>query len=485
MANYLARLREEAGHMIKKVKQYIESHSLLRSGDTVLLACSGGPDSLALLHILQSLRSTYGIELVAAHVDHMIRGAESAADAQFVADFCRQRDIRCYCTALDVPASAAGSGHSLEETARFLRYRYLREVAEEVGAAAIATGHHRDDQAETVLIHLLRGAGSDGLAGMLPAGNGIIRPLLAVTRSEIEAYCREHRLPARLDSTNGQTDYLRNSIRLELLPWLEERYNPAIKESLCRTAAIIGEEHAFVRAAAEQVWGETVQTESDMFVLDGQKFARLSCALQREVLRLTIEKKQGNLRGISFYHVEKMIEMILTGQVGACLPLPGCLWAKRTYTGLVIGALPQPAKPEIPAPVDIRLHVPGRTVATELGCIVHARLLQASTGEHSPQTAVFDADKLVLPLGIRTRLPGDRFVPLGMRGSKKLKDFFIDAKVERQQRDQVPIIYDAAGILWVCGFRQSERGKIDGNTRNLLQLTIEKQGEKDDTFDDG
>ncbi|CUH96456.1 hypothetical protein P22_2546 [Propionispora sp. 2/2-37] len=471
--------------MIKKVKLFIDRYHLLAADDIVVAACSGGADSLALVHILCELRSSYAIRLIVAHVDHMIRGQEAAADSDFVAEFCRQRGLSCFRTKIDVPAFVEGSGRSTEDAARMLRYRYLRQVAAEAGGAKIATGHHLDDQAETVLLHLLRGAGADGLKGMQPYSEGVIRPLLGVTREEVEDYCRRQGLSPRLDSTNLQTDYLRNSIRLELFPYLEERYNPAIKASLCRTAAIIGDEHAYIRLAAQGVWQQVVkQGESpDSLLLDKPAFVRQHVALQRELFRMVVEKKQGHLRGISFYHVEKMIEMMLYGRVGSECLLPGGLLVRKTYAGLEIGAKPCKQSSCVWDNVpEILLEVPGVTVVAELGCIVHARFIKATVTDKNLESVVLDADQITPPLMIRTRLPGDRFTPAGMKnGSKKIKDFFIDAKVAREKRSRIPIVCDAEGILWVCGFRQAERARVTHHTQKFLQLTVERREEKDGT----
>lgn len=473
--------------MIKKVKLFIDQYHLLTSNDIVVAACSGGADSLALVHILCELRSSYAIRVVVAHVDHMIRGQEAAADSDFVAEFCRQRGLLCYRTKMDVPAFVQASGRSTEEAARMLRYRYLRQVAAEAGGAKIATGHHLDDQAETVLLHLLRGAGADGLKGMQPYSEEVIRPLLGVTREEIEDYCRRQELSPRLDSTNLQTDYLRNSVRLELLPYLEKRYNPAVKASLCRTAAIIGDEHAYIRLTAQEVWQRVVkQGESpDSLLLAKPAFAKQHVALQRELFRMVVEKKQGHLRGITFYHVEKMIEMILYGRVGSESRLPGGLLVRKTYAGLEIGAKPCKQASSVWDDVpEFLLEVPGVTTVAALGCSVHARFLKAAITEKDLESVILDADQIIPPLIVRTRLPGDRFTPAGMNGSKKIKDFFIDAKVARSMRSRIPIVCDAEGILWVCGFRQAERGRVTEHTQKFLQLTVERREEKDGADND-
>lgn len=465
--------------LLTKVKTWVERHRLLTAGDRVVAACSGGPDSLALVHILHRLQPAYGFDLVVAHVDHMLRGAESAREAEFVRAFCRQLGLDCRVTAIDVPRVRAERGGSTEEVARALRYAFLREVADSLGGAKIATGHHRDDQAETVLINFLRGAGPRGLRGMQPAAAGIIRPLLSVTRQEIEAYCAAAGLTPCLDSSNLHTDYLRNRVRLELLPLLAREYNPAIGENLARLAEIMADQHDFLRQCAADAYTHVARETEGRLALDSTALAALPAALRREVLRLAIEKKRGSLTGISFWHVEKLLEMALAGKVGSLFTLPGGLSFVRTYDGLAtVDHTEDGARAAVGiAPPGRALTVPGVTEVPELGLIVVATLHDARPAASGRLTAVFDWQALSPPLVVRTRVAGDRFWPAGMQGSKKLKEFFIDAKVPRTERDYVPLICDQDGILWVAGYRQSARGRPDGATRRFLQLTLIRQEE--------
>lgn len=458
--------------MLEKVRSWIESNKLLVKGDTVVAACSGGPDSLALVHILKALCLEYDIELVVAHVDHMIRGQESADDAIFVHDFCRKYELRCYQTAINVPEFAATGGRSLEEVARELRYAYLRQIAANMGGAKIATGHHRDDQAETVLLNLLRGAGSSGLRGMKAENGGIIRPLLAISRGEIEEYCRQNGFTPRIDSTNLQEEYLRNRVRRKLLPLLEQEYNPGIKDALYRTATVIGDENDYIGTVARRLWPKIVSEQDGMFFIHSDKLLEQHCALQREILRLTLEKKQGNLKGISFYHVERLIMLAKNAAVGSITELPGGLMVKKDYNGLKVGWQPVEAKITVPV---LKIVVPGTTYIEQAQLKITAELLDSRPNvKGSPAVAVFDWQALAPPLYVRTRLPGDRFQPLGLSGSKKLKDFFIDAKIPQEERNSIVLVCDSEGIIYVSGHRQSERGRVTRGTRQFLQLSIQQ-----------
>ncbi|MBC8015644.1 MAG: tRNA lysidine(34) synthetase TilS [Sporomusaceae bacterium] len=454
--------------MLTKVRGWIERHKMLASSDKILVACSGGPDSLALLHIFDTIRLEYNISVFAAHVDHMFRGLESAQEAEFVVNFCKERNIICYHTAIDVPKFILETKLSTQEAARAVRYQYLRSIAEELGGAKIATGHHRDDQAETVLIHILRGAGSAGIRGIQPVNGGIIRPLLSVSRTEIAEYCAAHHLEPRFDSSNLKTNYLRNRIRITLLPELEKQYNAAIKDALCRTAVIVGDEHDFIQMTAQNMWPQVTVDQDDKLFIDTKKMQPIHIAVKREIFRIAIEKKRGCLTGVSFDHVESLLELLANGRVGSIIDLPGGLVSRKSYDGIQLGLESAAPLPKAGFLGQV-LTVPGSTHIAELGIIITTEVtdeLDSSGG------AVFDWLALSQPLFLRTRAPGDRFQPLGFHGSKKLKDFFIDAKVPREVRDHTPIICDRQGIIWVGGYRQSEIGKLTDKTKRFLKILI-------------
>jgi len=459
-----------------KVVEWIEKHNLIARGDVILAACSGGPDSIALVHLLAGLRPMFSFTLAVAHVNHLLRGPDSFSDAEFVAVFCRRMGLDCYQTEIDVRSFAEQNGHSLEEAARILRYQYLQNIAANLDGAKIATGHHRDDQAETVLLNLLRGAGSMGLSGISTGTeDGIIRPFLAVNRQEIEDYCQAYQLQSRLDSTNLSADYLRNRIRLDLLPSLAADYNPAICDVLCRTACIMTEQNDFIQRSAEKLISEGTLHQGSDTVIRVDMIRNAHIALQREIFRMVIKKKQGHLRGISFYHVEKLIEMANGSQVGKIFCLPGGIIARREYQTIDMGW--DHVGPEaVNVNFSVELAIPGKTEIRELGIVVLAEKVDAWRQEKKENVAVFDQAELTLPLHIRTRLPGDRFRPLGAPGNKKLKNFFIDHKVPAVIRSLIPLICDQTGILWVGGYRQAERGKVVSSTKQFLQLTIIKTG---------
>ena len=464
-------IKRVVGKMLTKVKVWIDKHNMLSEGDNIIIACSGGPDSLALLHIFDEFRLKYNIKVYAAHVDHMFRGLESAQEAAFVVDFCQQRKITCFHKAIDVPKVIKETGLSGQDAARLMRYQYLREIAEKVGGAKIATGHHRDDQAETVLINVLRGAGSTGIRGIQPINGDLIRPLLSISRTDILTYCKQQNLEPRYDSSNLKTNYLRNRVRINLLPELEKQYNVAIKDALCRTATLVGDEHDFIQTTAHDIWDEVVREQKGNLFVDKEKMEAIHIAVQREIFRKAIEKKQGCLTGISFHHVETLLQMLLTGRVGSIVQLPGKLSAYKSYKGLYLGLEDFEESPKSNYPGQT-LVVPGVTLVPELGITITAELTNAIHDTCQSTMAVFDWDKLRGPLLVRRRIAGDRFQPRGFHGNKKLKEFFIDEKVPRQVRDCTPIICDDHGIIWVAGYRQGEIGRVSDKTEKFLTIKV-------------
>ena len=454
--------------MLAIIRRWIDRHQLLTRGDKVIVACSGGPDSLALLHILLRLQKDDELELKVAHVNHMFRPA-ATDEANYVQTVALQWGLSCEIAQIDVPRYIKETGLSAQEAARFVRYGFLQQAADNWEGAKIATGHHRDDQAETVLLHLLRGGGGSGLGGMRPRNGQVIRPLLPVSRDAIEEYCRKEGLEPVQDESNLQTKYLRNRVRLRLLPQLESEYNPALRDSLWRTSQIIGDEHDLITALAEKEWRTLAKEDDEDIHLTIESLSALPVALQREIFRLAIEKKQGHIRGIQFIHVETLIESACTGQPGAVTELPGGIDVVKGYETLVFTWRDKNRNQAGRKIAPVMLPLPGRA---QWGSMVIVAKQIDHVGKLTSFQAAFDMDEIEQPLHIRQRQAGEKFQPLGLQGSKKLKDFFIDAKVPRHKRDTVPLVCDNKGILWVAGYRQAERGKITAATRRIIQLTL-------------
>ena len=453
--------------VLTEVEEFCKKNKLLHFGEHILLACSGGPDSLALVDIFLRLRSTWDLQLSVAHFEHGIRGAASRDDAAFVLDFCRGQGLPCYCESADVPLWAAKHHASLETAARKLRYAFLYRIASQAGAGCIATAHHADDQAETVLMRIFRGTGTEGLAAIRPRRGRLIRPFLGVTRAAIEAYCFARSLKPRHDVTNDELTCTRNRLRLSLLPLLRTEYNPEITQALCRTAEIAAAECDYLKhlafLAGRRIF---VKCDEGPDRVSCQPFAAVHLALQRLLLRQWIMDACGSLRGIGFEHLESVRELILHQQTGTEIQLPAG-WQVRIRYGY---ACMHRAAQRLTAPdiEKVRLVVPGLTMLTELGISIEARLLSQLPEHLAEGEIVCDYAQIHLPLLVRGRCPGDRLFL--EQGRKKLKDFFIDEKIPREQRNHIPLVCIGPDILWVVGYRRSRLARATVNTRQFLLL---------------
>lgn len=450
---------------VTRVRRTIDERGLLSGGERVVVAVSGGPDSLALLHALNRLAPDYKLTLHVAHFDHRLREG-SDADARFVVRHARGLGI-------PVTAGVADSierlrGRSPEEAARIRRSRFLHEVAREVGAARIATGHTLDDQAETVVMNAFAGAGRRGLSGIPPRRWWYVRPLIDVRRSDVEAFCRALRLRPRHDPTNDTDDFLRNVVRHRVLPMLAGTLDVRLPESLARAADVLRDEDYYLDDAAAEAAG--VEGDSDGGRVRVDRLREIPPALQRRTVRLLA--RAGNVN-LSAEQTEAVRALALDGRTGARLDLPGRLSALVEYGFLVVGPSPSPPAPR----AAVGLEVPGRTDLSAWG--LHAR---AVIGEDRPErwpdgrvTCVLDADRVSFPLRVRRWHSGDRFRPFGMARSKKVGDFFTDEKVPGSRRAQVPLVVDSQGsILWIVGHRMDDRAKVTGQTRRFLWLSVKE-----------
>lgn len=451
--------------MLDRVRETVRRYRLLVPGDKVVVGVSGGPDSLALLHSLRVLQEEFGYTLHVAHLNHCLR-PEAAAEAEYVRNLAAAWGLPVTVASRDVAAYRRQQRLSLEEAAREVRYRFLSEVAETEGATRIAVGHQADDQAETILLNLLRGSGLTGLKAMLPRRGRLIRPLLFIPRAEIAAYCRHHGLEPRLDSTNRDTNLRRNKIRYHLLPYLQREFNPAIVRVLSRTAVILQEEEEILAGLAEEAFARVRQRREEGYLtLDRGEWLALAPGLQRRVLRLAAASLG---RNVSFDQVERVREIALEG---GTLTWPGHL---RVEAGEgEISLRPAGGSPERLV-FSYQLRVPGLTPLPELGQAIRAELKDppAAFGGRENE-AWLDWRKLEKPLVVRNWQPGDFFHPLGMSGKKKLQDFFSDIHLPVAQRHRVPLVVSGDCIAWVAGLRLAEDFKITPATPVALYLKLE------------
>lgn len=457
--------------MIKKVTESISKHGLLDSGDTVVVAVSGGPDSVALLRLLADIAAGFRLRLVAAHFNHALRGEESDRDAGFVAELAASWGLPFETERADIRA-AESLNACPEDAARISRYAFLAEVARRHGAARIALGHHLQDQSETIIMNLLRGTGVEGLRGMVPIREGMfIRPLLGVTRGEILDFLKRRGLGFRTDSSNLSNAFQRNRIRNQLIPELKRDYNPRLDEQLGRLGEIVRLEDDFMNSLAMEKlaeWG--VAPDGGEMQVGIEKLAVLHEALQRRIVKAILESLSPQRNGIGYNHVLSVINLCRYGSPHGRLALPFGIKAGRTYGTLRISAGGDAAAA---GPYSRLLALPGEAAVPEAGITVKARFIEGSQVDYSsPKTACLDYDRIVHPLEVRNFRHGDRMQPLGLKGSQKIKKIFIDRKIDTAKRMIIPMIADGMSVLWIPGIRFSERAKVSETTKRVIEIEI-------------
>lgn len=456
----------------KQFLKTIKKYNMVKKGDKIIVGVSGGPDSVCLLHLFNKFRNELGVFLYVAHLDHMFRGKESEEDARFVETLCYNWNIPFFSDKVDVPSYAKKSGLSPEDAARRVRYEFFREVKEQVDAQKIATGHNQNDHEETILMNILRGTGLDGLIGIEAVRESFIRPLIEVQRADIEKYLEQENIPFRIDATNLTTDYFRNSLRLELIPIIRKKYCPHFGQSLRRLSEITRRDLAFLKQETEKAEADVVSYQAEKAVINVEKFLKQHEAIKYRLARSVVEKLSGDVKDFETRHAKLLVEFIENASPGSMIDLPKNLQGIKEYNTFILS---KASFDEIPN-YNYLLNVPGEISINEIGINIKAYIKARDEIKITPDTdmAYLDYDKIESNLIIRNRHPGDRFKPLGGMGFKKLKDFFIDEKVPRRKRNQIPIVEANGRIVWVGGMRIDDRYKVTGETKRVLVMEMRK-----------
>jgi tRNA(Ile)-lysidine synthase len=453
----------------------IRRFSMLDPADKILVAVSGGPDSIALLHSLYSIRSSFGLKLHIFHLNHMIRGKNSAEDALFVQEQAQTLNVPLTSLSFDIPADVKGRNQSLQDAAREVRYRLLDQVCDELRFNKIATGHNADDQVETFLMRIIRGAGLSGLTGIPPVRDRIIRPLIEVSREEIEKYLVDSKVGYRLDESNLKMDYLRNRVRHQLIPLCSEE-NKGFRDNVLNTIALFSGDEDFLKGIADQSFQEVAYYENEgILVLEHTGFSKLDVAIQRRILRKALELIKGDLKEIEFKHIESVLSEMDENGSGET-DLPGGIVILNEYGNIVVASKEEIDRQSRFENDEVEINIPGITPIPSLGVDMIAGLedIQRVSVDRNKKgkKAYLDFRKVELPLQVRTRIPGDRFIPLGMSSEKKLQDYFVDNKIPKRKRNRIPIIESQGQIVWIGRMAIDDRVKVTKDTEKVLVLEL-------------
>lgn len=472
--------------MVNKVRSFINQYNMLSVGDRIVVGVSGGADSICLFHVLLELSSEFKLTLHIVHVNHGIRGDQADSDEAFVEALTRKHDLPFYRVKKDVPSIAKEEGLSEEEAGRNVRYAAFNKVYIENHCDKIAVAHNKDDNAETFLFNLFRGSGIKGLSGIPPVRDKIIRPILCLERREIENYLAKHRIPYVIDSSNLTDDYSRNKIRNKVLSYVKEEINTGVIEHINKSANMLREIDNYILKNVNKAYEDIVKEKENKEIrINIDEFNKLDIVIQKELIRKVINRLSNKLKDIDSVHIKSSLELI-DKQVSKEIHLPYGLVVSRGYDELIFSINKQARRDNkrlsdsiaydinkgfnpisIKIPSSISLPHTDKTISTKI--IPYDQDLVIPKEDY---TKWIDYDKIKNNLLLRTRQVGD-YIQIDNKGStKKIKSLFIDEKIPRENRDELPLIADGSHIVWVIGIRISEAYKINKSTKTILEISI-------------
>lgn len=479
---------EQMNGLVESVLESAAEHELWSPHDTIVVAVSGGSDSVALLRVLHEVSLNWmPLNLICAHVNHGFR-AESRDEAEFVRELAEELGLPFELAEFDIPSLMKESGLGPEGTAREKRYEFLIDTAHRYGARSVALAHHADDQAETVLMRLLRGSGLSGLAGIkwkrTEKKVELIRPFLRINKTALIELCQNEGFSYAEDASNLLTKYKRNAIRLEVLPYLE-KYNGRVRQSLVQLAEIAGAEDEYMEATAAKCFEELVSQRNGKYTVERAAFAAIPAALQRRLIKLILNYLSADLSALDFPKIEAVRRGTLQSNPTTwSLDLGGGLTCVRQYDIILFTSKPVQQQ----SSYTYRLSLPDSQLRLdEIGKVMTMTVLERESflvqGEDSGKmSAWFDSDELAFPLTIRSRLPGDTIRVMGLNGSKKVKDIYIDDKIPSSERSMIPLVCDGLGnIVWIPGVRRSMHAAVGRHTTSVLLLSLEEINDSEET----
>lgn len=459
--------------IFEKVLSTINKYELIKKGDKIVVGLSGGPDSVCLLHILSRMKDEWDLEIYAAHLNHQIRGIEAQKDAFYISKLCEEMGITFFIKSINVPEYCEKNGVSIEEGARQLRYEMFSEIKDKTKANKVAIGHNLNDQAETILMRIMRGTGLQGLKGIDYIRDGvIIRPILDIERKDIEEYCKHYKLNPRIDQSNLESIYTRNKIRLDLIPYMKDNFNSNVIESIVRMGNSLRSDNDYLENEALIKFKDISKINSDSVELKINSYTNLHSAIKVRVLRNAIKQILGDTNFIDQRHIDDIIELEDESKIDKVINLPRGIFVYRKKDSIIITN-----KEIVIEELEFCYNIPsnGFIKIREIGVVIETQVMSIDKYKRSKSDKSckwFDFNKIEGGIVARNRRTGDKIKLSG--GSKKIKDLFIDIKIPKEDRSKVPIIADSQGILSVGNIRNSENYKIDSQTKEVLKVSFKK-----------
>ncbi|MEG0250762.1 MAG: tRNA lysidine(34) synthetase TilS [Peptostreptococcus sp.] len=458
--------------LYEDVLETVKKNNLINENDKIVVALSGGPDSVCLLHVLHRMSKEMNLKVYAAHLNHQIRGLDAYVDSLYVMRICESLEVPCFIRAIDVPKFCDENKMGLEDGARMLRYDIFEEIRERVGADKIAIGHNQNDQAETVLMRVMRGTGLQGLRGIeYKRDENIIRPILDISREEIEKYCEEYELSPRIDATNLEAIYSRNKIRLKLLPYMKEEFNENIIESIVRMSNNIKVDSDYIDSQVKIAYEEAAKSYEDGVYIFTDILKNMHKAIQSRIVIEAIKKVMGNAKSIDKKHINDVLKLISDTKKSKKINLPKGLFAYRFNDYIMI------TKKKINfenIEFSYNLELGKDIYIDEIAKTFKSKVIEASEFDIDSMEEgcqYIDFGKIKGNLTLRNKRQGDKIRLQG--GTKKIKELFIGMKIPREDRSLVPLIVDEGIVISVCGYRINADYKINDDTEKILKFTLE------------
>lgn len=462
--------------MYKKVMSYIKDNNLIKSGDKVLVALSGGPDSVCLLNILYNLKAELNIEVGAAHLNHLLRDKDAFEDEEYVKTLCKSLDIPCFVKRVDINKYSKDKKMSSEMAGREARYNFFDDIVKDEGYTKIATAHNANDQAETILFRLMRGSGIEGLCGIKVRRDKIIRPILCLSRKEVEEYIEINNLKPRIDKTNFEKIYNRNKIRLDMIPYIKENFNEDIIQTLNRMSVLLQKDNEFIENSARSFYEKHCIEQSDYFIIKKEIFDNKEAVVTR-VIRYALTNFSKTHYDFEMKHIYEICNLAKNNS-GKAIDLPNKIYAENIYGDIYIKERININNIDVKQEIVVNKNeINGKKIFFNNENIEFSLLKNDSNLDLNQNNLIkyFDFDKINDSISLRKRKNGDKIIPLGMKGSKKIKDLFIDMKVPKEERDCIPLLCFDENISWIVGIRVSEEYKITNKTKNILRVIVERK----------